>query len=51
MAKALWVNHGSSVKVKKIWKKVTLETALRGAAMPVRPGGQRYYEEQSVKKN
>ena len=51
MAKALWENHGEFVKVKKIWKKVTLENALRGAAIPVHPGAQRYYDEQGVKKN
>ena len=50
MAKALWDNHGEFVKVKDIWKSVRLEDALRGAAIPVHPGAQRYYDEQGVKK-
>ncbi|MEE9195684.1 MAG: TAXI family TRAP transporter solute-binding subunit, partial [Alphaproteobacteria bacterium] len=29
----------------------TLKNALRGAAIPVHPGAQRYYDEQGVKKN
>ncbi len=50
MAKALWENHGEFVKVKKIWNAVSLENALRGAAIPVHPGAQRYYDEKGVKK-
>ncbi len=50
MAKALWDNHGELVKVKKIWNKVKLEDALAGAAIPVHPGAQRYYDEKGVKK-
>ncbi len=50
MAKALWDNHGEFVKVKKIWNEVSLENALAGAAIPVHPGAQRYYDEKGVKK-
>ena len=50
MAKALWDNHTEFVKVKKVWNKVTLDNALRGAAIPVHPGAQRYYDEKGVKK-
>ncbi len=50
MTKALWENHGEFVKVKKIWNKVRLADALRGAAIPVHPGAQRYYDEKGVKK-
>ena len=48
MAKALWDNHGELVKVKDIWNSVKLEDALRGAAIPVHPGAQRYYDEKGV---
>jgi TRAP transporter TAXI family solute receptor len=48
MAKALWDNHGEFVKVKGIWNSVKLEDALRGAAIPVHPGAQRYYDEKGV---
>ena len=48
MAKALWDNHGEFVKVKDIWNSVKLEDALRGAAIPVHPGAQRYYDEKGV---
>ncbi len=48
MAKALWDNHGEFVKVKKIWNKVSLKNALAGAAIPVHPGAQRFYDEQGV---
>ncbi len=50
MTKALWENHGEFLKVKKIWSKVRLADALRGAAIPVHPGAQRYYDEKGVKK-
>ena len=49
LTKALWDNHGELVKVKKIWNKVSLENALAGAAIPVHPGAQRYYDEKGVK--
>lgn len=48
MAKSLWDNHGEFVKVKGIWNSVSLENALRGAAIPVHPGAQRYYDEKGV---
>lgn len=50
MTKALWENHDEFVKVKKIWNKVKLEDALRGAAIPIHPGAQKYYDEMGVKK-
>jgi hypothetical protein len=50
MARALWDNHGEFAKVKKIWNSVSLDNALRGAAIPVHPGVQRYYDEKGVKK-
>jgi TRAP-type uncharacterized transport system substrate-binding protein len=50
MTKSLWDNHGELLKVKKVWAKVKLEDALRGAAIPVHPGAQRYYDEKGVMK-
>ncbi|MFQ5936719.1 MAG: TAXI family TRAP transporter solute-binding subunit [Acidiferrobacterales bacterium] len=50
MAKALWDNHGEFLKVKKVWNEVRLGDALRGAAIPVHPGAQKYYDEKGVKK-
>ncbi len=50
ITKALWENHGEFVQVKKVWKKVKLETALLGAATPVHPGAMKYYKEKGVKK-
>ncbi|MDP6429415.1 MAG: TAXI family TRAP transporter solute-binding subunit [Rhodospirillales bacterium] len=49
MTKALWDNHAQFVKVKGVWKKVKLSTALSGAAIPVHPGAKRYYDEKGVK--
>jgi TRAP transporter TAXI family solute receptor len=50
MTKALWDNHAQFASVKKIWNEVKLEDALRGAAIPVHPGAQRYYDEMGVMK-
>ncbi len=49
ITKTLWDNHGEFVKVKKVWNDVKLENALLGAAVPIHPGAQRYYDEQGVK--
>lgn len=49
ITKSLWENHAEFVKVKDIWNSVKLEDALLGAALPVHPGAQRYYDEQGVK--
>jgi TRAP-type uncharacterized transport system substrate-binding protein len=50
MTKSLWDNHAQFLSVKKIWSEVSLDDALRGAAIPVHPGAQRYYDEMGVKK-
>ncbi len=50
MAKVLWERHADFLKVKKTWAKVKLENALMGAAIPVHPGAQRYYDEVGVQK-
>jgi len=49
MTKVFWENHAQFAEVKKIWNSVTLENALNGAAIPVHPGAQRYYDEMGVK--
>lgn len=48
LTKSLWDNHGELVKVKDVWNTVKLEDALLGAALPVHPGAQKYYDEQGV---
>lgn len=48
MTSALWDNRDEMVEVKEIWKNVRLQTALNGAAIPVHPGAERYYEEKGV---
>jgi len=50
MTKELWEHHDDFLKVKKVWAKVKLENALLGAAVPVHPGAQRYYDEKHVMK-
>ena len=50
ITRTLWGNHDEFAKVKKVWNDVKLENALLGAAVPVHPGAQRYYDEQGVKK-
>ena len=50
ITKALWDNHADLVAVKGVWKKVKLENALWGAALPVHPGAKKYYDEKGVAK-
>lgn len=50
MCKVFWKNHAAFVEVKSIWKRVKLESALTGAAIPVHPGAAKCYEELGVKK-
>ena len=50
MTKALWDNHDQFVSVRTVWNTVRLEDALRGAAIPIHPGAQRYYDEMGVRK-
>lgn len=49
ITKALWENHAALVGVKSVWNSVKLEAALLGAALPVHPGAQKYYDEKGVK--
>ncbi|MGI9484074.1 MAG: TAXI family TRAP transporter solute-binding subunit [Hyphomicrobiales bacterium] len=51
MCKVFWENHATFADVKKIWKRVKLENALDGAAIPVHPGAQKCYDELGVKKS
>ena len=48
ITKALWENHAEFAKVKDVWNSVKIENALLGAAIPVHPGAQRYYDEVGV---
>ena len=49
MCKVFWANHAAFVEVKGVWKSVTLENALNGAAIPVHPGAKKCYDELGVK--
>jgi TRAP transporter TAXI family solute receptor len=49
MCKVFWANHAAFVEVKGVWKRVTLENALNGAAIPVHPGAKKCYDELGVK--
>jgi TRAP transporter TAXI family solute receptor len=49
MCKVFWKNHAAFVDVKSVWKRVKVEDALNGAAIPVHPGAQRCYDELGVK--
>jgi TRAP transporter TAXI family solute receptor len=49
MCKVFWDNHAAFVDVKSVWKRVKLENALDGAAIPVHPGAKRCYDELGVK--
>jgi TRAP transporter TAXI family solute receptor len=49
MCKVFWANHAAFVEVKSVWKRVTLENALNGAAIPVHPGAKKCYDELGVK--
>jgi len=49
MCKVFWANHAAFVDVKSVWKRVTLENALNGAAIPIHPGAKKCYDELGVK--
>jgi hypothetical protein len=49
MCKVFWANHAAFAEVKGVWKRVTLENALNGAAIPVHPGAKKCYDELGVK--
>lgn len=49
MCKVFWDNHAAFVEVKKVWNRVKLEDALKGAAIPVHPGAKKCYDELGVK--
>ena len=49
MCKVFWASHADFVEVKSVWKRVTLENALNGAAIPVHPGAKKCYDELGVK--
>jgi len=49
MCKVFWENHASFVEVKSVWKRVKLQDALAGAAIPVHPGAAKCYAELGVK--
>lgn len=48
MCKVFWANHATFAEVKSIWKRVKLEDALAGAAIPVHPGAAKCYKELGV---
>ena len=48
MCKVFWANHAAFVEVKKVWNRVKLEDALKGAAIPVHPGAKKCYDELGV---
>lgn len=49
MCKVFWANHATFAEVKSIWKRVKVENALDGAAIPVHPGAAKCYAELGVK--
>jgi len=49
MCKVFWDNHATFVEVKKVWKRVKLQDALKGAAIPIHPGAKKCYDELGVK--
>ncbi|MEM9028001.1 MAG: TAXI family TRAP transporter solute-binding subunit [Pseudomonadota bacterium] len=49
MCKSLWANHAKFVEVKSVWKRVKLENALKGVAIPVHAGAKKCYDELGVK--
>ncbi|MEM8685903.1 MAG: TAXI family TRAP transporter solute-binding subunit [Pseudomonadota bacterium] len=51
MCKTFWENHATFAEVKSIWKRVKLEDALAGAAIPVHPGAAKCYKELGVSGN
>ncbi len=48
MCKVFWANHATFAEVKGIWKRVKLEDALAGTAIPVHPGAAKCYKELGV---
>jgi TRAP transporter TAXI family solute receptor len=48
MCKVFWANHAAFVEVKSVWKRVTVENALNGAAIPVHPGAKKCSDELGV---
>ena len=51
MCKVFWANHATFAEVKSIWKRVKVEDALAGAAIPVHPGAAKCYKELGVSGN
>ncbi|MCP5081760.1 MAG: TAXI family TRAP transporter solute-binding subunit [Alphaproteobacteria bacterium] len=51
MCKVFWANHSTFAEVKSIWKRVKVEDALAGAAIPVHPGAAKCYKELGVTGN
>ncbi len=49
MCKVFWANHATFAEVKSIWKRVKVENALDGAAIPVHPGAAKCYSELGIK--
>ena len=49
MCKVFWAHHDDFAQVKKIWNKVELKNALKGAAIPIHPGAKKCYDELGVK--
>lgn len=50
LTRSLWENHAELAKVNATWNEVKLADALKGAAIPVHPGAQKYYDEKGVAK-
>lgn len=48
MCKVFWANHATFAEVKGIWKRVKVEDALKGVAIPVHPGAKKCYDELGV---
>jgi hypothetical protein len=49
MCKVFWAHHADFVEVKGVWKRVKVENALNGAAIPIHPGAKKCYDELGVK--
>ena len=49
MCKVFWASHADFVEVKGVWKRVKVENALNGAAIPIHPGAKKCYDELGVK--
>lgn len=50
MAEIFWQSGDRYAEVNKIWNSVEFNKALRGTAIPVHPGAQRFYDEYGVRK-